>query len=226
MTPTLEDLAARVSALLGTESERVILGITGTPGSGKTTLAQWIIDRFDDGTGNVAWIPMDGFHLADSELDRLGSLQRKGAIDTFDGFGYVATLRRIRNERANVVYAPEFDRTIEQPIAGGMAVRPSARLIVTEGNYLLDDSAPWDRVRQEVEEVWFCEVSPEVRRERLLARHIRFGKSPDDAADWIDRVDEVNAQRIAATSPRADLVVAVPLANQFTRPKRSRNVRL
>ncbi|MFC6357185.1 nucleoside/nucleotide kinase family protein [Luethyella okanaganae] len=200
-----DGLRARLTALLE-PGERVILGITGCPGSGKSTLAEWVLRQAGAQT-QVAWVPMDGYHLADSELDRLGLRGSKGAIDTFDAYGYLATLRRIRSERANIVYAPEFDREIEQPIAGGMAVTPADRLIVTEGNYLLDASPPWPDVRAELDEVWYCEVSDELRRERLVARHVRFGKTPDQARRWVDEVDEANAGRIVASRDRADLIV-------------------
>ncbi len=200
----LDDLRTRIAALLVSD-DRAVLAIVGVPGSGKSTLAEWVQRQAP--ASSVAWVPMDGFHLADSELERLGRRGSKGAIDTFDGHGYLATLRRIRAERDHIVYAPQFDRTIEQPIAGGMPVLPSARLVVTEGNYLLDDAAPWHALRAEFDATWYCEVANDVRRERLIARHVRFGKSADVARDWVDSVDEPNARRVARTRDTADLIV-------------------
>lgn len=200
-----DELRTRLAVLLSRPG-RVVLGIAGCPGAGKSTLAEWVL-REASASVTAAWLPMDGYHLADRELDRLGLRGAKGAIDTFDGHGYLATLRRVRAETGNTVYAPEFDRTLEQPIAGGMPVPPEARLVVTEGNYLLDDDQPWPQVRSELDEVWFCEVDDEVRRERLVARHIRFGKSPDAARRWVDEVDEVNARRIARGRGAADVIV-------------------
>ena len=193
----------RVEALLARE-RRVILGVTGPPGAGKTRLAELVaMSSFDD----AVQLPMDGFHLADAELERLGRRDRKGAIDTFDAYGYLAVLQRIRSQTGEVVYAPAFDRHIEQPIAGSIAVPPDARLVVTEGNYLLDDDPPWPSVRKLLSEVWFIDVPREERHRRLVARHVEFGKSPEQAEAWVNTVDEPNAERIERVRHKADLVV-------------------
>lgn len=201
-----ESILNRVQRLLDTR-QRVILGITGCPGSGKSTMAEWIIKQLDPDHVRAAWVPMDGFHLADRELDRLARRDRKGAKDTFDAHGYLALLQRLRTETSDIVYAPEFDRHIEQPVAGAIPVFPTTELIVTEGNYLLDEEDPWPRIRDEITEVWFCDVDDDIRRQRLVERHIRFGKTPEAARLWVDQVDEKNARRIQTGRARADLIV-------------------
>lgn len=201
-----DDLAARVTALFD-RRERVILGIAGCPGAGKSTLATQVTEHFAASGIPSVWVPMDGFHLADEELDRLGRRRYKGAIDTFDAHGYLALLRRIARETANTVYAPTFDRTIEEPIAGSVPVAVGTRLVVTEGNYLLDDSEPWNSVSDALTETWFADVDDDLRRERLIRRHIRYGKTPADARDWVLSVDEPNAERIRRSRLRADLIV-------------------
>jgi pantothenate kinase len=192
----------RVAALLDRE-RRVILGITGPPGAGKTTLAESVVSTFDD----AVQLPMDGFHLADVELARLGRLDRKGAIDTFDGYGYLALLQRIRDEPQHIVYAPAFDRDIEQAVAGSIPVLPQHRLILTEGNYLLDDDQPWPAIREQLSEVWFIDVPRPERHHRLVQRHIKFGKSPEQAEAWVRDVDERNADRIETARHKAHFVV-------------------
>ncbi len=164
-----------------------------------------------NGTGEpwVVHVPMDGFHLADVELDRLGCRDRKGAPDTFDAAGYAALLRRLREETDDVVYAPGFERVLEQPIAGAIPVLPTARLVVTEGNYLLLHTGSWARVRPCLDEVWFCEVDEGERVRRLVARHEEFGKDHDTAVAWVAGTDQRNADLVATTRDRAELVVPV-----------------
>ncbi|EGX54615.1 nucleoside triphosphate hydrolase domain-containing protein [Streptomyces zinciresistens K42] len=208
MTPTYEDLLARAGSL-PRDGRRAVLGIAGSPGSGKTTLAERLVrDLNGGGPPWAAHVPMDGFHLADAELDRLGLRDRKGAPETFDAAGYAALLGRLREPGDGaVVYAPGFERVLEQPIAGAVPVEPAARLIVTEGNYLLLDTGAWTRVRAQLDEVWFCAPDEAERLRRLLARHEEFGKSHEAAVAWVMRSDQRNAALVAATRDRAGLVV-------------------
>ncbi|MEU5085396.1 nucleoside/nucleotide kinase family protein [Streptomyces sp. NPDC021356] len=214
MPLTFDDLLDRARAL-PRDGHRAVLGIAGSPGAGKSTLAEHLV-RALNGAGEpwVAHVPMDGFHLADAELDRLGRRSRKGAPDTFDAAGYAALLRRLREEYtgygagdAETVYAPGFERVLEQPLAGAVPVPPSARLVVTEGNYLLLDTGPWARVRAQLDEVWFCDLDEEERVRRLVARHEEFGKGHEEAVAWVRGTDRRNADLVATTRSRADLVV-------------------
>lgn len=150
---------------------------------------------------------MDGFHLANNELIRLGRRNRKGAIDTFDSSGYVALIRRLRAVDEPVVYAPEFRREIEEAIAGAIAIPREVPLIITEGNYLLSDVEPWSALAPLLDETWYVDPGEAVRQQRLIARHIAFGKTPDFARSWSLGPDQRNAEMIAATSSSADLII-------------------
>jgi pantothenate kinase len=188
---------ARLMAQL---DRRVVIGITGPPGCGKSTLASQVASALGL---KVAVVPMDGFHLANAELGRLGLASKKGAPETFDAAGYISLLRRIREEDNDTVYAQAFDRAIEEPIAGAIAVEKDVSLVVTEGNYLLLDDRPWSTIPQLLDETWYCDVDVDVRRERLVARHEQFGKTTQNALSWVINVDEPNARRVAATRSKA-----------------------
>ena len=187
---------------------RRIIGITGAPGAGKSTYASALAAR----EGGVH-LPMDGFHLADVSLERLGLRHLKGAPETFDAWGYAALLARLRaqpnTDAHEIVYAPAFQRDLEQPLAGAIAIPPSTELIVTEGNYLLLDRPEWRAALEQVDEVWFLEVAEDVRRTRLHERHVRFGKSDEEARAWMASVDEPNAELVAASRSRADRVITL-----------------
>lgn len=202
---TRAELIRRADRLAAGPGRR-ILGIAGAPGSGKSTLAAALVAEL--GGHRSVCVPLDGFHLADEELARLGRADRKGAPDTFDGHGYVALLRRLRARVDPVVYAPRFDRHAEAAVAGAIPVPASTSLVITEGNYLLDGELPWDQVRDLLDEAWFVEIDERARRDRLIARHIAHGRDPDTAAAWADGPDQRNAARITAVSQRADLVVS------------------
>ena len=185
---------------------RRILGITGAPGAGKSTLANKVVAALG---ADAVLVPMDGFHLANAELERLGRRDRKGAVDTFDAAGYAALLRRLRDGTESLVYAPLFRREIEEPIACAIPVPREMPLVVTEGNYLLVDSDGWAPVRGLLDEVWFLDPPAEVRLDRLVRRHQEFGKPPRQAWQWAHGTDQRNAVLVDSTRARADLVVCL-----------------
>ena len=200
----LAGLVARAAAL-AVPGERRLLGICGAPGAGKSTLAGRLVAALGEA---VAYVGMDGFHLAQAELDRLGRAERKGAPDTFDAAGYVHLLARLRAAPAGeTIYAPEFRREIEEPIAGAVPVAPDVALVVTEGNYLLLSDPPWSGVRPLLDEVWFLAPTEPDRHRWLLERHRAYGRTPEQARDRTFGSDQANAERVNATAERADLVL-------------------
>jgi pantothenate kinase len=208
MSTNIDLLAREAVALVGDRS-RAILGIAGSPGAGKSTLVDGLVARIGAAKGAdwVAHVPMDGFHLADAQLDRTGARGRKGAPDSFDAAGYAQLLARVKREVDDPVYVPGFDRTLEQPLAAALVVLPSARLVVTEGNYLLLDDPHWARARRAMDAVWFVASDESERIERLVARHVEFGKTPEEARAWVATTDQRNSELVAGTVGRADRVI-------------------
>jgi pantothenate kinase len=198
-----EALLARARRLASAGSRR-LLGMAGGPGAGKSTLAGAIVEALGDA---ARLVPMDGFHLANAELVRLGRRERKGAIDTFDAAGYVALLRRLRDPAEQLVYAPEFRREIEEPIAGAVAVPRDVPLVVTEGNYLLATDGHWGEVRALLDEAWYIDLSEETRLARLTQRHLDYGMSWEAARAMSLGSDQRNAELVAATRQHADVLV-------------------
>lgn len=202
------DLLARDAIALAADS-RAILGIAGSPGAGKSTLVDALVARIRAAMGDdwIAHVPMDGFHLADAQLDRIGARGRKGAADTFDAAGYAQLLERVKREIDDPVYVPGFDRALEQPLAAALVVLPTARLVVTEGNYLLLDEPHWERARRVIDAVWFVASEESARVERLVARHVQFGKTPPEARAWVATTDQRNSELVAGTAGRADRII-------------------
>lgn len=207
----IPDQLARDAIALASDSSRAILGIAGSPGAGKSTLVDELLDgiRAVKGDDWVAHVPMDGFHLADVQLARIGALARKGAPDTFDAGGYAYVLERVKAEIDEPVYVPGFDRVLEQPLAAALVVLPSARLVVTEGNYLLLDDPHWEHARRVMDAVWFVASEETLRVERLVARHIQFGKSPHEARAWVATSDQRNSELVERTASKADRVIVI-----------------
>lgn len=202
----LPGLAEMVQELRRQQPERrILVGIAGAPGAGKSTVAQELTVALGF---RAQLLPMDGFHLAQQQLERLGRAERKGAPDTFDVAGFLSILDRVRADDGTV-FAPIFDRGLEEPIAGAIAIEPAHRCVVVEGNYLLHDDGGWQGVLPLLDECWFLDLPDDVRVERLVRRHIEFGRSPDAARAWVEQVDEANARLIEEGRGRASAVVRV-----------------
>ncbi|MGR0221287.1 nucleoside/nucleotide kinase family protein [Agromyces sp. ZXT2-6] len=197
-------------ALAAASADRVLIGITGSPGAGKSTLADALVAVLNeaDGAGTAVHLPMDGFHLANATLDRLGLRDRKGAPETFDGWGFASLVARVKAEVDHTVYAPSFEREVDEPVAAEIAIEPAVRIVVVEGNYLLVDEEPWRHVDDLLHETWFVEATEEERVRRLVDRHRSSGRTADAALAWAHEIDGANARLIEPTVARADLVVS------------------
>jgi pantothenate kinase len=195
-------------------TERVLLGIAGPPGAGKSTLASWleasVNERFGADPLLVAQVPMDGFHLTNVELEKRGLGDRKGAPETFDQHGFADLLCRARDAGTEIL-APAYSRELHDPVPGAHRIPSSVRLIICEGNYLLLPNDGWHRVTECLDEVWFLRVDWKVTRQRLVDRQIAGGRTPMAAASWVDGNDRHNTDLVNANAERASVIVDLPL---------------
>ncbi|RAJ43245.1 pantothenate kinase [Kitasatospora sp. SolWspMP-SS2h] len=209
---TAEQAVARALGLLhgpGSGTGRTLLGLAGPPAAGKSTLARLLIDEVNhrEGPDTAAYLPLDGFHLSNAQLDRLDLRPRKGAPETFDARGYLALLQRVATDRFHEVYAPDFDRTLDEPVAARHLIRPHTRLVVTEGNYLAAPATPWTDARALLRELWYVDADERTRDARLLARHTAGGQDGSAARRRVDGNDGPNAAYVATTRAACDWVV-------------------
>jgi pantothenate kinase len=198
---------ARIEGHLEKSSERVLIGIIGKPGAGKSTLSKYLMSKLSKELVTV--VPMDGYHLSNRVLKDLKRSDRKGAPDTFDVPGFVSLVKRIRSEQTQSIYYPIFDRAIEESIAAQGVVTSATKVVIIEGNYLLHDEGGWEVLNDLLDESWMVDVDDDKRISRLISRHIAYGKDPEAAKAWAKGTDEVNAKLIERGRTRADFVVAI-----------------
>ncbi|QDQ11725.1 nucleoside/nucleotide kinase family protein [Streptomyces spectabilis] len=213
--PGLKALAEDARKLIGA-GPRALLGIAGPPGAGKSTLAKALVAEVG---ADAAYLPLDGFHLSHAQLERLGLTSRKGSEPSFDVLGYVALLRRVLEETAHDVYVPDYDRTLHEPVAARHLVAPTARLVVTEGNYLACDLPGWREARALTAECWYVEAPAETRRNRLVERQLTGGRSPLEARAWVAGNDTPNGELVETSRTRCDRIVSTIGMDMFNYPQ-------
>jgi pantothenate kinase len=198
---------ARIQEHLEKASERVLIGIIGKPGAGKSTLSKFLMGKLPKDLVTV--VPMDGYHLSNKLLAEYEKADRKGAFDTFDARGYSELLKRIKFDLVSDIYFPIFHREIEESIVAEGVVLKDCKVVLTEGNYLLLDNHGWQDVKSFFTESWYIQIDDDLRRERLMARSIRYGRSPEIAYKWTHGSDEVNAKVVETTMNNADVILAL-----------------
>lgn len=200
-----DEALARANELIAKSSKRVVIGIVGKPGAGKSTITSFLLDKLPKEL--VALVPMDGYHLSNQQLVRLGLADKKGAFNTFDYAGYISLLRRINNEPDQDIYFPIFHREIEESYSADGVVAAGTKLVLTEGNYLLFDKAGWEQVVPELDESWYINIDDNLRIDRLVKRHEFYGKDKQAAIAWANGSDEINAKIVQDTANRADVII-------------------
>ena len=199
---SIELLFEQIQTLLDGQSTRSLIGIVGKPGAGKSTVVEQIEKRYQP--NEVSIIPMDGFHLSNEELISLGRRERKGAPDTFDVEGFTLLIKSVKIDHSVDHKFPIFHREIEASIADEGMVPKESKVVVIEGNYLFSEAHGWNGIYPLLDHSWFIEIDDEIRIERLIARHVRYGKTREEAEAWSRGSDETNARFIGLTANRAE----------------------
>ena len=200
------------------DQNRVVIVLAGPPGSGKTTIATKVTARLNASstTPFAAVVPMDGFHLSRVTLDAMPNsaeaYARRGASWTFDEAGVlnlVEQLSKSRFEKPETIFAPSFDHAVKDPVVGGIILSPAVKLVLLEGNYLLLNEQPWNRIKGLVDEAWFVDVDPALAKARIAKRHIKSGieLNWDNAVRRAEGNDLLNGDIIREQLVRPDVLV-------------------
>ncbi len=191
---------------VGAGRRRVLIAVAGAPGSGKSTLAERAVDLINEaGAASAALFPMDGYHYDDVVLETMGRRPFKGAIDTFDAHGLRHMLQRLKANEDDMIAVPVFDRALEIARAGGRLIPKSVDIIVCEGNYLLANQMPWDRLKPLFDFTIFVDVDIDDLRSRLRARWQGFGLNEEQTARKVEENDLPNGMFIVSGSAEPDL---------------------
>ncbi len=182
--------------------ERYLFGIAGPPGSGKSTLAAELGAQL-----GAPVVPMDGFHLSNEVLVARGQHDVKGAPETFAATSFVDLISRLR-QPSQIVMCPTFDRAIDEPVADQIHVATTDVVVIVEGNYLLLEEPPWSALSTLFDAIAYLDVPADLRLQRLIDRHVEFGRTRAEAAAFVERSDVRNAALVEASRARADLVVS------------------
>jgi pantothenate kinase len=189
---------------------RSILGITGGPGVGKSTMATRLVAALNAHEhGRAAYVPMDGFHLKHSRLEAAGTVADKGMPHTFDPVAFERFLVALKAAH-EPVHGPGYSRKIEDVEEDAFTVEPETRLLVVEGNYLLLASSPWWRLKPLLELSVFLDVPRELVERRLMKRHAEEGLFTEERnREHIARVDLPNYDLVSRSKSRADVVISL-----------------
>ena len=215
LPPLLADPVHKLLTLLNADAPRLLIGLAGLPGAGKSTLAaQWTAEvnaRIQPGT--MIALGMDGFHLTKAQLRQMPNAEeafaRRGAPWTFDP---AALAQRLQLLRASVgtesVSWPDFQHDVGDPVENALIVPASVRLVLVEGLYLLHQEGAWASVSRSFDERWYLDTPLDVAMQRVAERHIRAWKWTREAAE--NRVftnDRPNAELVVTTRPYADYIL-------------------
>lgn len=187
---------------------RRIVAIAGAPRSGKSTLAERLVARLNEGAeGYAALLPMDGYHYDDCILVERGLRPRKGAPETFDVFGLLHMLDRLKRNQEDEIAVPVFDRDVEISRAGARMIPRAVRALIVEGNYLLLDREPWSRLAAMFDMTVAVDAPEDILQQRLIERWLDYGLTPPEIKAKVEGNDLPNGRYVISKSGPADFVL-------------------
>jgi pantothenate kinase len=215
MPQPLHDPVAHVVSLLQHRPSRVLVGLAGVPGAGKSTLAQQLSVAVNVacGTDCCVALGMDGFHLSKAQLaqfpDPALALARRGAPWTFDASGFRERVTMLRSAAGrHAVTWPDFAHEVGDPVPDAISVAADVRVVIVEGLYLLHQADGWHDIDRLFDERWFLDTPFSLSMERLARRHMQaWGFTRAQAEQRIASSDGLNAQLVQESALRADWLV-------------------
>lgn len=209
----LQNPLQQLIKLSASTPKRILIGLAGLPGSGKTTLAQRLQLDFLSAHPNCSMqiLSMDGFHLSKAQLQALPNPERafarRGAPWTFDALGFVQKLCELKEGQGRVTW-PIFEHRVGDPVADAIVIEPSCQLILVEGLYILYREQAWAGLEGLWDETWYLDTPLELAQARLVQRHQQaWGISQAAALERVLSSDAKNAALVASLRERADYLV-------------------
>jgi putative kinase len=214
LTQVFHPFAAHMLALQQDYKRRIVVGIAGAPGSGKSTFAEMAVHTINQTAGKecARAVGMDGWHYSNQVLEQKFVCHKgkmvplkafKGSLESFNDAAFVAFLAQLMTK--DELSFPVYDRTQHDPQPDAGMVLVQHNLILVEGNYLLLNEERWGSIRPLLDRTCFIQTGESLRWQSLLQRHIQGGKTPQQALKQIYRVDVPNALRTG--QPQADIVI-------------------
>jgi len=214
MDAVVNDLVEHLRQIYSTlgPTDRYLVGISGAPGSGKTTIAAQVVSKLNQLSHRTfqediaVMLPMDGFHFYRAQLDKFPdpaeAHARRGAPHTFDALKYVQLAKSLKEESTVTIRAPSFDHRVKDPVENDIPINPSHRIVLIEGNYIQLTIPPWDEATRLLDEKWFITVERDVARGRVITRHLVAGiaKTEEEAGKRFDENDWPNGEFLLQNS--------------------------